>query len=235
MDSTMTNCLNVKIRKLMLSVLQMEDKEYSQLYTYTNAIQEMLQNYKTQEPQQVGIPSQSGHITRINLSEPTIRLETEQHDRVLVCPRQQMTNTGIGDLDGFAKMVYGMASAALNSKTHSASNVTNLHETMFSRSFMTPEIGRKFHLLATTASKKHRLERPIILPPLILRSEINFTFDLPHMIIVCCSSGPMIPILRLSSVPACEQTILYLYSLHSLEYMNQINFVQILEKNNVSK
>jgi hypothetical protein len=141
------------------------------------------------------------------------------HDKILVGPKIQLLNGKVDDLQSFGQMIYDKAVSTFSEK-----QTLTFEQSLFSQSFVDAKVANDYHEYFKRIGKENGITKGLILPPLILRSEVDAIFQLPNMMVICHKTGPMVPLLEQNNIQECENMIMKLYNLHSINYMNIENF-----------
>jgi hypothetical protein len=133
------------------------------------------------------------------------------HTQLLHDPKTQMALLNTTSVRLYSKAMLLKINSGINS-----GNSGNI----FNSSFKTEEISKEFMLYVVRMAQSVGCTEPVILPPLMLRSNFDSVVNVNSEInILCHISGPMIPFFSKSESRPEDTTITTLYSLHQKEYV----------------
>ena len=138
------------------------------------------------------------------------------YSRILVNPKVQYANFEVTNYDDIA--------GAILKKIKQKREEVDFENSLFARSFLTPELGMEFKTKSASAMQSNG---SIILPPIILRSETDTKIQLRDVYLICHASGVIIPAIKDASKLPSESMLNLLYQLQSKQYVNNDNFMEI--------
>lgn len=217
------------LENILVQLMLQDDKDTSKIYEAANKIRHILHSDGTdlQKSFTTLEPPLGTHILP-----PTSRpvqkgssVDKLSHQDILVTPRKQLQNACVGDLGSLGLCMYGTALVTDNNKDR-----IDFENTFFKKSFLHKDFGTEFYQYAQDLAKKNGMNKGVIFPPLILRSNENIVVKLdPGRMLVCHETGAVIPLIQRNKIKDSKDLICHLYSLHYQDFVNKDNITQVLE------